>query len=113
MDLGIKDKVMIVTGGSKGIGEGITKFLADEGAIPVIASRDKKTGEELVEELKSSGKESYFVQAELSSIEKCKKVIDKTISKYGKIDALINNAGANDAIGLEKGSPEKFLASFK
>ena len=112
MDLGIKDKVMIVTGGSKGIGEGITKFLADEGAIPVIASRDKKTGEELVEELKSSGKESYFVQAELSSIEKCKKVIDKTISKYGKIDALINNAGTNDAIGLEKGSPEKFLTSL-
>ena len=56
MDLGIKNKIMIVTGGSKGIGEGITKFLADEGAIPVIASRDKKTGNQLVEELKINRK---------------------------------------------------------
>ena len=70
MDLGIKNKIMIVIGGSKGIGEGITKFLANEGAIPVIASRDKRIGEELVEKLKRDGKESYFIQVELSSIEK-------------------------------------------
>ena len=112
MDLGIKNKVMIVTGGSKGIGEGITRFIADEGAIPVIATRDKKTGDKLTQELKSIGKESHFIQAQLTSIEQCKHVVDETLMKYGKIDALINNAGANDAIGLEKGSPEKFLASL-
>lgn len=112
MDLKIKNKVMIVTGGSKGIGEGITRSLAEEGAIPIIATRDIKTGESLVEELKNRGKESYFIQVELSSKENCKKVVDETLKKYERIDTLINNAGVNDGVGLESGSPEKFLESL-
>jgi L-fucose dehydrogenase len=112
MDLRIKNKVMIVTGGSKGIGEGITRAIAQEGAIPVIATRDAKTGENLVNELKHQGKESHFIQVELSSKENCKKVVDQTLKKYERIDALINNAGVNDAVGLEKGNPEKFLESL-
>jgi len=113
MNLGIQNKVMIVTGGSKGIGEGITRRVAEEGAIPVIASRAKETGESLVEELKEKGKEAYFIEAELSSKEKCRYVVDKTLKKYGRIDALINNAGVNDGVGLESGSPEKFLESLR
>ena len=93
MDLGIKDKVVIITGGSKGIGEAITRQVAEEGAIPVIVSRSKETAERLQKELKSSGKESYFVEAELSIKENCKYVIDETLKKYNRIDALINNAG--------------------
>ncbi len=112
MDLGIKNKVMIVTGGSKGIGEGITRLIADEGAIPIIASRDTKSGKELEQELKNSSKEAHFIDVELSSKENCKLVIDETLKKYGKIDALINNAGMNDGVGLENGSPEKFIDSF-
>lgn len=112
MDLGIHDKVMIVTGGSKGIGEGITRTLAAEDAIPVIAGRDKKTGNALVEELKNRGKEAYFIQVELSLKRNCKKVIDETVKRYGRIDALINNAGVNDSVGLESGSPDNFLLSL-
>lgn len=112
MDLGIKDKVMIVTGGSKGIGEGITRRLAEEGAIPVIAGRDKETGERLLAELKSQRKDAHFIQVELSLKENCKRVVDETLKKYGRIDALINNAGVNDGVGLASGDPEKFLASL-
>ena len=112
MDLGIKDKVMIVTGGSKGIGEGITRRVAEEGAIPVIAGRDKETGERLLAELKSQGKEAHFIQVELSLHENCKRVVDETLKEYGRIDALINNAGVNDGVGLASGDPEKFLASL-
>lgn len=112
MNLGIQNKVMIVTGGSKGIGEGISKCLADEGAIPVIATRDMKTGECLVDDLKEEGKEAYFIKVELSLKENCKKVVEETLKKYGRIDAVINNAGVNDGIGLESGSPEKFLESL-
>lgn len=111
MDLGIKDKVMIVTGGSKGIGEGITRQLAEEGAIPVITTRDRETGENLVEDLKKKGKEAYFIEAELSLKENCKQVVDKTLEKYKRIDSIINNAGINDGAGLESG-PEKFLESL-
>lgn len=103
---------MIVTGGSKGIGEGITRRLADEGAIPVIAGRDTATGEALRDELKKQGKDAHFINVELSVQENCKKVIDETLKKFGRIDALINNAGVNDGAGLESGSPEKYLESL-
>jgi L-fucose dehydrogenase len=112
MDLGIRNKVLIITGGSKGIGEGITRLAADEGAIPVIVGRNKETGESLLTELKSQGKEAYFIEIELGTKESCKRVVDKTLQKYGRIDALINNAGANDSVGLESGSPDKFLQSL-
>jgi NAD(P)-dependent dehydrogenase (short-subunit alcohol dehydrogenase family) len=112
MDLGIKNKVLIITGGSKGIGEGIARLSAEEGAIPVIVGRNKETGENLLDELKSSGKEANFIEVELGSNESCKYVVDKTLAKYNRIDALINNAGVNDSIGLESGSPEKFLQSL-
>jgi L-fucose dehydrogenase len=49
---------------------------------------------------------------ELSPNENCRKVVDLTLQKYGSIDALINNAGVNDVVGLEKGTPEKFLESL-
>lgn len=112
MDLGIKNKVMIITGGSKGIGEGITRRVAEEGAIPVIASRSRETGDQLMQELLADGKEAFFIEAELSQLESCKYIIDETLAKYGRIDALFNNAGVNDGAGLESGSPEKFLASL-
>lgn len=112
MDLGIKNKVMIITGGSKGIGEGITRRVAEEGAIPVIASRSKETGERLLQELEEKGKEAHFIEVELTASESCKRVIDETLTKYGRIDALFNNAGVNDGVGLESGSPDKFLESL-
>ncbi len=112
MDLGIDQKIVIVTGGSKGIGEGITRVLADEGAIPIIASRSKQSGKDLVNELSSQGQESYFVEAELSHKMDCINVVRKTIAKYGRVDALINNAGVNDGIGLEAGNADKFEKSL-
>lgn len=111
MDLNIKEKVVIITGGSKGIGEGITRCIADEGGIPVMAGRSKEEGRNLVAELKSQGKESHFIAVELASKEDCKKVVEEVIWKYNKIDALINNAGVNDGVGLESGSPEAFMQS--
>lgn len=112
MDLGIKNKVMIVTGGAKGIGEGISRKIAAEGAIPVIAGRSPDAGHCLENDLKKQGHEACFIEMELSPSENCKKVVDITLQKYGNIDALINNAGVNDVAGLEKGSPEKFLESL-
>lgn len=113
MDLRIKDKVVIVTGGSSGIGEGISRCLVAEGAIPVIASRDVEISEKLVAQFKLAGKESLFIQSELSSVDACKNVVDRTLEKYGRIDGLINNAGINDSVGLESGSPEEFVGSLE
>jgi len=112
MDLQIRNKVFIVTGGSKGIGEGITQALADEGAIPVIATRSLGITEQLVAALQAKGTDAHYILGDLSELGNCKKVIEETVAKYGRIDGIVNNAGVNDGAGLEHGSPEKFRDSI-
>jgi L-fucose dehydrogenase len=112
MDLKLKNKVLIITGGYEGIGEGITRLAVDEGAIPVFVGRNKKTGESFLNELKRHNEEAHFIEVELGTKENCKRVVDETLQKYGEIDALINNAGTNDSVGLESGGPDKFLQSL-
>lgn len=109
MDLGLKDKVIIVSGGAKGIGEGIVNVLVAEGAIPVIVGRSESDN---LAALEAIGNKGFQVTAELTKPEECKKAIDLTLEKYGRIDGLINNAGVNDGVGLENGSYEGFVASL-
>jgi len=113
MDLKLKNKVIIVTGGASGIGEAIVRSAVNEGAIPIIVNRSEDKGKELEKELLDGGHQCLFVQADLSKKEACKKAIDETVSKFSKIDVLINNAGYNDSIGLESGSPEQFMESIQ
>lgn len=113
MELGIKNKVIIITGGSKGIGEGIARAVAQEEAIPVIAGRSRKEGEQLVSELKGQGRKAYYIEVELGEPESCQLVVAETLRTFGRIDALVNNAGVNDSVGLEHGSPEKFRESIR
>lgn len=113
MDLRLKGKVIIVTGGAKGIGEAITLSLAEEGAIPVIVGRSALEGDKLLQALLKNGKKAYHIVVELSDAQNCEKVIKETIEKFGKIDGVVNNAGVNDGVGLESGSPEKFMASLQ
>jgi L-fucose dehydrogenase len=112
MDLHLKNKVVIVTGGSSGIGEAIVKaFLAEE-SIAVIVGRDADKGKNLETTLNAAGGRTLFVQADLTEEEACKKVIEQTITKFGKIDCLVNNAGVNDGVGLGK-SPVEFMKSIQ
>jgi L-fucose dehydrogenase len=76
MDLQLKDKVIIVSGGAKGIGEGIVKVLAGEGAIPVIAGRNEADNKELVAAIESAGGKAFQVVAELSLPEESEKVVN-------------------------------------
>ena len=109
MDLHLKDKIIIVTGGAKGIGAGIVKVLAAEGAIPVIIGRNSDDNETMLKEINGKG---FAVAAELTNAAECKKAIDETVKKYGRIDGVVNNAGVNDGVGLESGDYEKFMASL-
>lgn len=112
MDLNLAGKVFIVTGGAKGIGAAISKGLAAEKGIVVVAGRNKQDNQSIVDEIIKAGGKAASVAAELAKAEACKEVIDFTVEKYGKIDGLINNAGVNDGVGLEKGSPERFFESL-
>jgi L-fucose dehydrogenase len=112
MDLQLKDKVIIVTGGAKGIGEGITKVLAAEGAIPVILGRNKEDNIKTVEEVKAAGFKAAQVVAELTKPEACEQAVKAVVKQFGRIDGLVNNAGVNDGVGLENGSYDAFIASL-
>jgi L-fucose dehydrogenase len=112
MDLLLKDKVILVTGGAKGIGGAIVRACAKEGAIPVIVGRDAAAGEEIQSELRSRGASCGLITVDLSTPEICAKVIQESIRTLGQIDALVNNAGVNDKVGLESGSPAEFVASL-
>jgi len=112
MDLGLKNKVVIVSGGAKGIGAGIVKELAAEGAIPVIIGRDKEDNDVMVSWVASLGITAYHVVAELSDPEACKRAIEQVLQYTGRIDGLVNNAGVNDGVGLEHGSYEGFISSL-
>jgi L-fucose dehydrogenase len=112
MDLDLKNKVIIVSGGAKGIGEGIVRVLAAEGAIPVIIGRNETDNNLTVNELVAAGGRASQVVAELSDPAACADAVKAVIDKYGRIDGLVNNAGVNDGIGLENGSYENFIASL-
>ncbi|KJD33689.1 short-chain dehydrogenase [Tamlana sedimentorum] len=113
MDLQLKDKVIIVTGGSKGVGLGIVESLIREEAIPVIITRNKASVDEVIKNFKVQGAEVFYAIAELTDPEQCKNAVQSTIDRYGRIDGLVNNAGVNDGVGLENGDAESFIESLK
>ncbi len=112
MNLGLQDKVIIVTGGAKGIGEGICRVLAAEGAIPVIVGRNEADNQKAVRQIEAEGGKAYAVVAELSDPEQCANAVTGIVAKFSRIDGLVNNAGVNDGVSLEHGSYKAFVASL-
>ncbi|HWJ28710.1 MAG TPA: SDR family oxidoreductase [Flavisolibacter sp.] len=112
MELQLKDKIIIVTGGAKGIGEGIVKLLAHEGAVPVIVGRDEKDNLALLNKLIAEGSKAFQVVGELTKPEECEKAVAAVVKRFGRIDGLVNNAGVNDGVGLENGSYQQFMESL-
>jgi L-fucose dehydrogenase len=112
MDLGLTNKVVLVTGGAKGIGEAISKACCQEGAIAVAIDRDADACKHMAEEFETHGCNACSICTDLSTPENCENAIREAVSRFGMIDALVNNAGINDKIGLEHGSPEDFVSSL-
>lgn len=112
MDLKLKDKVFIVTGGAKGIGKAISCELVKEGAIPVIVDRSVKEAKELEKEIVSSAGQCLVINLELGEEDNCRQIVEEAFSRFKRIDGVVNNAGNNDSVGLANGSPEAFRKSF-
>jgi L-fucose dehydrogenase len=111
MDLGLKDKVIIVTGGGVGIGGAVTLALAAEGAIPVVFGRSPLSAE-FGEKLAQLSPRARSMQVELMDDDACKSAVQTTADDFGQIDGVVNNAGVNDSIGLEAG-PQEFRQSLE
>ena len=112
MDLGLRDKVVLVTGGGVGIGAAITHACADEGAIPVVLNHDGEAIQANLQRMRDRGQRFGFIAGWLDSPESCRTAVEKALTEFGRIDALVNNIGTNDNVGLEHGTPERFLSSL-
>ena len=112
MNLQLANKVILVTGGAKGIGAGITRTLAEEGAIACILGRNAQEAADIIHEQAAKGHrvESYAV--EMTDEDSLKKAVADIVAAHGRIDGIINNAGGNDAVGLRHSAAE-FLASLE
>lgn len=95
MDLGIKGKVALVTGGSQGIGKGVALKLAAEGAIVVIAARGQTSLDEVADRIKHQGGQALAIAADVSKAADCQKLIQQIREKFGRLDILVNNAGTS------------------
>jgi len=113
MDLGLQDKVIIVTGGGAGIGAGISRACLDEGALVMVLSRRSENVQEFMDEMSAQRARCELIEVHLEDVGGCKKAVAQVEEKYGSIYGLVNNAGINDGVGLESGSPEQFLESLE
>lgn len=113
MDLQLNNKVVLITGGAKGIGAAIARGAAAEGAIPVLVDKDEEAVRALQKELQKAGQRCTIHGAELSQAANCAEAVKRALEEHGRLDALVNNAGVNDQVGLEQGSPEQYIASLE
>ncbi len=108
MNLNLKDKVILISGGAKGIGGAMSRGLIEEGAIPVMIDPSEKEGKEILD--LAQGR-ALQIPIRLFSPEQAKEVVDLTVKTFGRIEGVVNNAGANDGVGLEHGTPEAYANS--
>jgi L-fucose dehydrogenase len=113
MDLKLREKIIIVTGGASGIGEGICRKLAEEGAIPCILDRDEHNTLRVVAGIgREYGIAAFYHLLDLTDVTACEEAIAQVLAKFRRIDGLVNNAGINDGVGLANGTYEKFVRSL-
>jgi L-fucose dehydrogenase len=111
MDLHLKDKIVIVTGGASGIGAAISITLAQEGAVPVILGKSPMSAD-FTQQMEAAGSPYRFIQLELADEAACAAAVVQTVAEFGRIDGLVNNAGLNDSVGLDAGR-DAFVGSLE
>lgn len=111
MDLYLKDKVVVISGGNKGIGGGISMSLAKEGAVPIIISRSEN--EEFEKEIKTITSRYEIYVFDLKNYKDIEGLCIQILSKYSDIFALVNNAGANDNLHIEDSNVLDLVKSYE
>jgi len=112
MELGLKEKLIVVSGGGAGIGAAISRACIDEGAWVIVLARPSKNVEEFMAEMKDEAAPCEWIEAHLEDAEQCGQVIAQVQERFGDIYGLVNNAGVNDRVGLESGGVERFVESL-
>ncbi len=89
----LKDKIVLITGATSGIGKACAILFAYEGAKVAICGRRKEKGEAVLKQIRDNGGEGIFIQADVTVEEDCQRIVRETMDAYGRIDCLFNNAG--------------------
>ena len=110
MKKNLKDKVIVISGGTKGVGRTIAEECAIRGAKVVIGGRDAETAKAILRFIRSYGSDGLFVHTELTKVEDCKRLFDAAYERYGKIDGFFNYAGITPVSPLDTCDEETFDA---
>jgi L-fucose dehydrogenase len=113
MDLGLKDRVIAVTGGGAGIGEAISRACLAEGATVIVISRASQNVKNFLAEMERDNCACELVETQLVDSDACRRAIEYIEDTYGHLDGLVNNAGSNDGVGLANGDPDRFVESLR
>jgi NAD(P)-dependent dehydrogenase (short-subunit alcohol dehydrogenase family) len=112
MGFTVMDKVVIITGSTGGIGEGIARQLAAHGARVIVSGRRAQEGHRVINAINHSGGEAIFCQADVTHVEDCERLIDTAVNHYGCVDALINNAAIFPQTAFENVTPDEWDKVF-
>jgi L-fucose dehydrogenase len=112
LDLGLKDKLIVVTGGGAGIGAGISRACLAEGTRVIILGRRSENVQTFMAEMASMKANCHLIEVHLEDTDRCRQAVAEIEDRFGDIYGLVNNAGVNDGAGLEKGSVERFIQSL-
>lgn len=104
----LKDKVIVISGGTKGVGRTMAEVCGNEGAKVIVGGRDEKAGKEIIRNINTFGAEGMFVHTDLNNVEDCRKLFDETYEQYGKIDGFFNYAGITPVSPLDTCDQETF-----
>ena len=112
MSCRLKNNVAVVTGSTGGIGEGIARALAAEGAAVVVSGRRTGQGEAVARDIREHGREALFVRADLAREADCRALIDAALEHFGRLDVLVNNAALFPSLPMEHVTPEQWDEVF-
>ncbi len=108
----LKDKAVIITGGAGGIGSGMARAMAKEGAKVAIVDLNEEQGNAVAAELQKISLDSMFIKADLTERKKLHEIVDTVVEKYGKLDVLVNNAHASRQVNFEDTTQNDMDFSF-
>lgn len=112
MDLGLKGKLIVVTGGGAGIGGGISRACIEEGARVIVLSRASQNVRDFMGEMQDAHADCHLVEANLEDAVRCQSAMEEIQSRFGDVYGLVNNAGVNDGVGLASGTVDRFVESL-
>ena len=112
MELGLKNKVAVITGGTQGIGRATAERLAAEGAHVVVVARGQALLDETAAAIRSAGGSVLTISADVSKADDCLRIVADTVAKFGGVDILVNNAGTSATGEFESVTDDAWQSDF-